>query len=185
MLAGCLPRVGPLVTDDAGTMDAGAASCSDGSLNGDESDLDCGGSCPVCADSAACGSALDCLSGVCTAGQCAAPASRCGSFSGCTTFTDLTAPAANRTINFPGSNDRYSPPCIRIRFGQSVTFQGGDFGSHPLRQGCGPISGSVTASSGQTTTRTFNFALGTFGYFCDQHGSASGSGMAGAIEVVR
>ena len=109
----------------------------------------------------------------------------CGAFAGCATFVDLTAPTASRIVSFSGSNDRYTPACIRIRFGQSVAFQGGTFSSHPLAQGCGPIGGVLTATTGQTFTRTFDNALGTFGYFCTQHGSASGSGMAGAIEVVR
>ena len=44
-------------------------------LNGDETDVDCGGpTCPACAATKKCKLAGDCASGVCTAGVCAAPA---------------------------------------------------------------------------------------------------------------
>jgi hypothetical protein len=50
-------------------------SCSDGSLNGDERETDCGGgTCAGCGDGADCAGAVDCASGVCgDAGTCAAP----------------------------------------------------------------------------------------------------------------
>jgi hypothetical protein len=52
--------------------------CTDGRKNGDESDVDCGGSCPnsggvACAVGKACTQAPDCLSGLCEAKVCAAP----------------------------------------------------------------------------------------------------------------
>jgi len=47
------------------------ASCSDGELNGDETDLNCGGSCPPCANGLDCLDFGDCASGVCTALSCA------------------------------------------------------------------------------------------------------------------
>ncbi len=50
-----------------------AAGCMDDVRNGDETDVDCGGSCPGCETGEMCGIAGDCLSGVCTAGVCAAP----------------------------------------------------------------------------------------------------------------
>ena len=56
--------------------DAGGASPSanDGIKNGDESDVDCGGSSPNrCTEGMACRVANDCADGVCTAGRCAAP----------------------------------------------------------------------------------------------------------------
>ena len=50
-------------------------SCTDGKKNGDETDVDCGGTCPgKCGAGRACGAAGDCESGVCTDGKCAAPA---------------------------------------------------------------------------------------------------------------
>jgi hypothetical protein len=50
-----------------------AAACNDAILNGDESDVDCGGSCAPCADSETCNVAADCLNGVCTGNVCQAP----------------------------------------------------------------------------------------------------------------
>jgi hypothetical protein len=49
-------------------------SCEDGLLNGEESDVDCGGtSCAPCADGEGCGEASDCISSVCSDGTCQAP----------------------------------------------------------------------------------------------------------------
>ncbi len=47
--------------------------CVDGVLSGDESDVDCGGSCTACQTGDACGGASDCASGVCSGGVCQAP----------------------------------------------------------------------------------------------------------------
>ncbi|APR83575.1 Hypothetical protein A7982_08924 [Minicystis rosea] len=56
-------------------QDPQCPSCSDGKKNGDETDVDCGGTCPAkCAASRACNKAGDCESGVCTGGNCAEPA---------------------------------------------------------------------------------------------------------------
>lgn len=57
---------------DSGAPDAGASSCDDGEQNGDETDVDCGGSCDECNNGAACVSAEDCLSASCT-GTCVSP----------------------------------------------------------------------------------------------------------------
>ena len=47
-------------------------SCDDGERNGGETDVDCGGSCPPCADGAGCAEDSDCRSGFCDAGSCTA-----------------------------------------------------------------------------------------------------------------
>lgn len=47
--------------------------CSNGVLDGDESDLDCGGSCAACGTGATCGTGADCQSGICTGSVCEAP----------------------------------------------------------------------------------------------------------------
>jgi hypothetical protein len=55
-----------------------APRCDDGAHNGFESDVDCGGSCPACGDGAACGSHVDCQSGLCDAsGRCQSPSPSC------------------------------------------------------------------------------------------------------------
>ena len=194
LTAGCLPQVGPPVGgEDAGLSDADAGvhahdagpACGNGTKDTLESDVDCGGPCPGCATNAACGTARDCAQGVCLSGRCAMPASVCrAAFSGCTTFVDLTDAGAP-AIRFPVGGDRYSPDCVRVRLGQTVTFSGGDFSAHPLDQACGPVAALISARSGAQLTVTFGSGLGLYGFFCDQHGTASGSGMAGAIEVVR
>jgi hypothetical protein len=50
-----------------------APTCDDGLHNGEETALDCGGSCGPCGDLAACGVSEDCLSGVCLEGECQLP----------------------------------------------------------------------------------------------------------------
>jgi hypothetical protein len=53
------------------TVRAPAAACDDGLLNGNESAIDCGGSCGPCAFGQACRSPADCATSVCDAGLCA------------------------------------------------------------------------------------------------------------------
>ena len=71
-------------TPGGGTGPGGGTSpgqtCSDGVKNGSETDVDCGGSCPRCADGKACLVANDCLSGTCSGAQCVActPTLTCG-----------------------------------------------------------------------------------------------------------
>jgi hypothetical protein len=44
--------------------------CSDTLKNGDETDTDCGGSCPSCDAGKKCASATDCASNICNGGLC-------------------------------------------------------------------------------------------------------------------
>ncbi|MBA3545516.1 MAG: hypothetical protein H0T76_03440 [Nannocystis sp.] len=52
---------------------SGGSHCEDGAKNEDETDLDCGGSCPACVLGAACLLDFDCGSEWCDAGTCAVP----------------------------------------------------------------------------------------------------------------
>ncbi len=61
---------------DATTFVCVGTSCGDAVQNGDETGVDCGGSCPMCADGLGCAVAGDCQSGVCTGMVC--QASVCG-----------------------------------------------------------------------------------------------------------
>ena len=85
----------------------------------------------------------------------------------------------------------YSPKCLTISAGQSVTFvgdttRGSNFAFHPLRPG-GAV-GSDPGSSGnpiaaQSSGSTYTVAFptpGTYGYFCQEHESM---GMYGAVQV--
>jgi hypothetical protein len=47
--------------------------CDSGTKDGDETDVDCGGSCGPCADKKTCAEAADCTSNVCAAGTCDPP----------------------------------------------------------------------------------------------------------------
>ncbi len=168
---------------DAGATDAGAGSCTDSQRNGAESDVDCGGSCSPCGVGAHCNGPTDCASRVCRATTCTAAANLCRTnYAGCTSFVDLTMDPSP-TIRFPVGGNRYSPSCVRVKASQTVTFSG-DFGNHPLDQSCGPVANVLVNRAGQSRTFSLAEGLGVFGYWCTDHGSASGQGMAGAIEVV-
>jgi plastocyanin len=106
---------------------------------------------------------------------------------GCTpgNSVDAMAPGASRTVPF--TFFKYSPACLIIAAGQSVTFSG-DFFSHPLRAGVAPSvhggagsSQSPIASVNGGTSASFTFTqAGTYPYYCSAHESI---GMYGAILV--
>jgi plastocyanin len=101
-------------------------------------------------------------------------------FAGCVTFTDATAPDADRTIAFQDYN--YAPQCLMVRAGQTVTFAG-DFIRHPLTPSCGPEL--VLENRDSRPSAAFVLAsVGVYGYYCLDHGNAQGQAMAGAIEVI-
>jgi plastocyanin len=100
-------------------------------------------------------------------------------YAGCVSFADATGPAASRVITF--RDYEYTPKCLRVRAGQSVTFQG-DFVVHPLRTSCAPER-VLLESSGTSTTFTMRLP-GFYGYYCLDHGNEIGQAMAGAVEVV-
>ncbi len=87
------------------------------------------------------------------------------------------------SISFGGAlGFAYSPPCIKVKTGTAVTFNGA-FASHPLSGG---DDGTKDASSpikettsGSTATFTLSTA-GAYGFFCEFH---VGAGMKGAIFV--
>src|SRR6185295_1775645 len=92
-------------------MKCAAPTCSDSQQNGDETDLDCGGSCSGkgagCATGKSCLVAGDCQSGVCDAGKCGAGACTDQLRNGVETDVDCgggTCPACdvNRVCAVPG-----------------------------------------------------------------------------------
>ena len=55
---------------DAGMISTDMSQCMTGALDGDESDIDCGGSCPPCEVGKLCHGDADCATGTCTDGHC-------------------------------------------------------------------------------------------------------------------
>jgi plastocyanin len=164
-------------------------SCTDHVKNGDETGEDCGGAtCPACASGLGCALDRDCQSGMCFAAVCQAD------LNGCTpgAATDLTAQAAV-TVTFVGlPTYSYSPDCILVKAGTTVTFSTSapdSFALHPLTGGAildglatpatdGPF---VPATSSGTSKDFILSSAGSFPYYCGTHGTI---GMNGAIFVV-
>ena len=97
---------------------------------------------------------------------------------GCTAYTDMTTGTA--VINGPttAAAAQYSPNCIHVKVGQSVTWNS-DFADHPL-VAFGGDSPNPIQSTATGTTVTFAFPnAGTFGYHCGIHTTL----MFGAVEV--
>lgn len=101
-------------------------------------------------------------------------------YAGCDTFTDRTAPDADRTVHF--QNYSYDPQCLMIRSGQTVTFAG-DFIVHPLTPACGPELVLYHRDTDATAAFTLT-STGLYGYYCLDHGNPAGAAMSGAITVV-
>ena len=101
---------------------------------------------------------------------------------GCTPATamDLTAAGASRQIVTVGNS--YSPHCVRIKVGQSVTWTA-DFQVHPLSSGTpagGPQAGSPITTTTSGNSKMFTFpAAGNFGFWCQVHTTL----MMGAVYV--
>jgi plastocyanin len=161
-----------------------AASCFDEVKNGDESDVDCGGSCSTtCALGKACGDASDCANQQCLS-------SICSNLNGCnpTNATDQTAALAIN-VAFGGTNGQnYNPKCLRVKAGTIVTFLG-NLASHPLIGGVVGNGVKTPAESGPFipisnvgTSKAFELASpGTYPYYCNPHAF---NGMSGVVYVV-
>ena len=110
--------------DDGNDVDADdcttqclAPTCDDGLLSGDESDVDCGGSCETkCADGAMCAGGSDCGSGFCLDGACAVAAS-------CKVIKDADADAADGVYTIDPDGD--GPATARKVYCDMTTDGGG------------------------------------------------------------
>lgn len=104
-------------------------------------------------------------------------------------FVDYRTPAADRIVHFPDALTapdgaalplEYSPRCMRVQTGQSVTWKG-DFGVHTLagsdNNPLNPIPANGVEGTGGAYTVKFG-APGRYGYECQQHAA-----MRGAIDV--
>lgn len=98
-------------------------------------------------------------------------------FAGCATIEDHTG-VATFAVSF-GTGNSYAPNCIRVSAGTVVTLPASAF--HPLaRASCSPAAAPALDSTGGDYT--FDTA-GSYGYYCANHGSDTGAGMAGLIIV--
>ncbi|MGC4117556.1 MAG: hypothetical protein QM765_23965 [Myxococcales bacterium] len=113
-------------------------------------------------------------------------------FAGCAEadFVDATEPTADRSIAGiyrewdAGYGGDYTPKCLKIRIGQTVTFGGFySFDELPLTQACGPVYIIGSLESGGSKDIRFN-KLGLYGYYESYIGEKDGLKMAGAILVV-
>lgn len=156
-----------------------------------DDDTDCGAAAPRCNTTTntcvACTSDVSCsfraTTPVCAEdGSGACIAATGSTFAGCSSYIDGTA--GGRTITFDNGNTTYLPNCLRISMGQSVTWMG-DFTMHPLRSAPGNPGVGVIASTDTGASQSFTFnTTGFYGYYCNIHGSAAGTGMSGTIQVV-
>jgi len=107
---GARVTVEELVPYDSGTNDAAEAidtplespdadTCADGKRDGDETDVDCGGSCAPCATGRACRRDADCLSSACDAASLTCAATAC---------TDHRKDRAETDVDCGGGT---CPPC--------------------------------------------------------------------------
>jgi len=96
-------------------------------------------------------------------------------------FADKTDAAAMRGITFPMDFTpvQYSPPCMKIKAGQSVTWTG-SFTNHPLEAMNGDAGNPIKPTTMGTTVTVAFPTAGTFGFDCANHPSI----MKGAILVV-
>ena len=105
-------------------------------------------------------------------------------FSDCDTFEDMTGMAAV-TIGITGTGPAdfaYDPHCVRISTGTVVTIDASAL--HPLNNAsCSPDDSPLpTIPAVLEDDYTFTTA-GAYGYFCSNHGTNAGAGMAGLIVV--
>jgi plastocyanin len=109
---------------------------------------------------------------------------------GCDTdsYVDGSADDAERVVQIGADGLKFTPPCLQIASGQTVTFEG-SLTAHPIAPGnpddaaAGSAKSPIEAvSTGRSVAFTFDSA-GTFPYYCELHAFGAGMGMAGAIYV--
>jgi len=80
--------------------------CSDSVFNGDETDIDCGGSCPVkCGAGNGCIGSTDCISGVCTSDICQTPTCTDGVLNGDESHIDCGGAGCPNCVACNDNND--------------------------------------------------------------------------------
>jgi plastocyanin len=89
--------------------------------------------------------------------------------------------AADHRVTVGGSANVFNPKTLTINAGDTVTFISAG-GFHNV------VANDNSFTSGAASDEPFSFVhqfdnAGTFGYYCEIHGSPSGAGMAGSITV--
>ena len=80
--------------------------CSDSVLNGDETDIDCGGSCSIkCGAGSRCIGSTDCISGVCMSDVCQAPTCTDGVLNGDESYIDCGGAVCPNCVACNGNTD--------------------------------------------------------------------------------
>jgi plastocyanin len=110
---------------------------------------------------------------------------------GCTPATaeDHSAATADRKIEVGTAGLTFTPKCMAIKAGQSVSFQG-TLAGHPLAPGNAnsetagsPNNPIMKTSSGTSVSFTFPTA-GAYPYYCVFHSFGAGDGMSGVVYVI-
>lgn len=118
------------------------------------------------------------------------PADAIPDFNGCVAadYEDQSATDAPRIIGIATQGLSFTPPCLTIKAGQTVRWEG-SLSSHPLAPGnpddasAGSPDNPIRAtSSGQSVEFEFPDA-GTYPYYCELHSFGNGQGMAGVVHV--
>ncbi len=89
--------------------------------------------------------------------------------------------AADHTVTAGGSANVFTPSKLTINAGDTVTFVNGG-GFHNVVASDGSFTNGDASSDTWTFTQAFPTS-GTFGFYCNIHGSANGTGMAGVVTV--
>jgi len=103
-------------------------------------------------------------------------------------YEDGSAEDSDRVVQIGAEGLKFTPPCLRVAVGQTVTFEG-SLTAHPIAPGNAddnaagsPNNPILATSTGRSVAFTFESA-GTFPYYCELHSFGAGMGMAGAIYV--
>ncbi len=131
-----------------------ATSCSDGIINGDETDVDCGGrSCAPCGDGRGCISGQDCVAGVCNGGRCGVVVTP--------TCSDGIQNGSETGIDCGGS----CPSCVNHPLGADAPFPPGNTTSYQITPDVAvSVAAGVQAGYGITTATGDAFQLYWTGY---------------------
>jgi hypothetical protein len=114
------------------------SACDDGIQNGDETDVDCGGSCAPCADGKMCLGDQDCASGHCEGGGCAAAE----------TCSDLIKNGSETDVDCGGGA---CPPCAD---GKTCVIDSDCESGHCIDSSCSPCAANQTPCGGACVDTT-------------------------------